>query len=49
MIRKKDTMNLFEIYEYINKLERRIKKIEYMLRAQRGAKNKKARGRGLDP
>jgi len=28
MIRQTDTMNLAEIYSYINKLEKRIKKLE---------------------
>jgi len=28
----KNTMNLFEIYDYINKLERRIKRLEAKLK-----------------
>ncbi len=32
MIKKTDTMNLFEIYNYINRLERRIKRVEAKLR-----------------
>ena len=41
MIKKTDTMNLFEIYDYINKLERRIKRLEFKLRIERSAKRKK--------
>ena len=32
MIKNSDTMNLFEIYAYINKLERRIKRLEHKLK-----------------
>ena len=32
---KKNTMNLFELYDYINKLEKRIKRIEAKLRYKR--------------
>ncbi len=32
MIKQTDTMNLFEIYAYINKLERRIKRLEAKLK-----------------
>lgn len=32
MIKHTDTLNLFEIYDYINKLERRIKRLEAKLR-----------------
>jgi hypothetical protein len=30
---KKNTMNLFEIYEYIEKLENRLKKLERKIKA----------------
>jgi len=32
MIKHTDTLNLFEIYDYINKLEKRIKKLEMKLK-----------------
>ena len=32
MIKQTDTLNLFEIYDYINKLEKRIKRLEAKLR-----------------
>ncbi len=32
MIKRTDTMNLFEIYDYINKLERRIIRLEHKLK-----------------
>ena len=35
---KKNTMNLFEIYDYINKLERRIKRVEAQLKYKRKKK-----------
>ena len=37
---KKNTMNLFEIYDYINKLERRIKRVEAQLKYKRKKKKK---------
>ena len=32
MIKRTDTMNLFDIYDYINKLERRIIRLERKLK-----------------
>ena len=32
MIKRTDTMNLFEIYDYIEKLEKRIKRLEHKLK-----------------
>jgi hypothetical protein len=45
MIKPTDTMNLFEIYHYINKLERRIIRLEHKLKSKQysqysNAKNK---------
>ncbi len=36
MIKRTDTMNLFEIYDYINKLEKRIKRLETKLKYRKG-------------
>ena len=35
---KRNTMNLFEIYDYINKLERRIKRVEAQLKYKKKKK-----------